>query len=258
MKKIIFSACILLAPFDFLLAQANPNEYVETPPELLRNEFSFGVNIHSSGWGIDFRRGKNITVSKKRMWEFEFVGMKHSKEIKSVNPYYENSKSFVFGKLNSVSVLRAAIGMQRVIAGKAERGGVELRLNYTGGLSLGLAKPVYLNIIHDNSNNPEALNLSVEKYNPDLHSIEYIYGRASFTKGLSETKPYPGLYAKLGLSFEYGSSDDDVKIIECGMTVDAYGSTIPIMELPKSIEPPVKNSQVYFNFYINILYGKKW
>lgn len=257
MKKIIFSACILLASIDILLAQANPNEYVETPPELLRSEFSFGVNIHSSGWGIDFRRGKNITVTKKRMWEFEFVGLKHSKEIKSVNPYYENSKSYVFGKLNSVSVLRAAIGIQRVIAAKAERGGVELRLNYTGGISLGLAKPVYLNIIHDNSNNPDALNLSVEKYDPDVHFPESIYGRASYTKGLSEIKPYPGLYAKLGLSFEYGSLDEDVKIIECGITVDAYGSTIPIMGTLSSLEP-VKNSQVHFNFYINILYGRKW
>ena len=144
-----------------------------------------------------------------------------------------------------------------MIAAKAERGGVELRLNYTGGISLAFAKPVYLNIIHDNSNNPEVLNLSIEKYDPEVHNIELIYGRASFTKGLSEVKPYPGLYGKLGLSFEYGSSDDDVKIIECGMTLDAYGSAIPIMALPKSFEP-VKNSQVHFNFYINILYGRKW
>lgn len=258
MRKCFFAICLLIAAFKFSKAQNNPNEFVETPPELLRNELSFGINIHSSGWGIDFRRGKNLTVSKKRMLEFEFVGMHHSKEIKSVNPYYENSKSYVYGKLNTVSVLRSAIGIQRIIAGKAEKGGIELRLNYTGGISLAFAKPIYLNIIREDVNDPGYIRVSVERYNPDLHGIDVIYGRASFTKGFGEIKPYPGLYAKLGLSFEYGALDDDVKIVEVGMTVDAFAKTIPIMGSPSNALEPVKNNQVYFNFYINILYGRKW
>lgn len=254
MRKIVFSTLIfILLHVVFLNAQENPNEYEETPPVLMRNELSFGFSLHSSGWGIDFRRGKNLTVSKKRMVEIELVGMHHPKEIKSVNPYYENSKSYVFGKLNSLTVLRGALGFQRVIAGKGERGGVEIRLNYTGGISLGFAKPIYLNIIPMELTDPEQFMLSVEKYDPDNpnHTQEYIYGRASFAEGLDETKIYPGVYAKLGISFEYGAMDDDVRIIEVGMTFDAYGKTVPIMAL-------THNNQLYFNFYINLLYGRKW
>jgi hypothetical protein len=233
-----------------LNAQQNPNEYVETPPVLVKNELSFGLSLHSNGWGLDFRRGKNLTVSKKRMFEIELVGMHHPKEIKSVNPYYENSKSFVYGKLNSLTVLRAALGFQRVIASKGERGGVEIRLNYTGGISLGFAVPVYYDVVTSYTNDPDHYTLSTEKYDSTL-SPELIYGRASFTKGWSEVKLHPGVYGKLGFSFEFGSQDDDVKIIEAGITIDAYDKTIPIMAL-------TKNNQLYFNFYINLLYGRKW
>lgn len=246
MQKLYFLLFILLLLLpSFSNAQTNPNEYEETPPVLIRNEVSFGLSLHSGGWGLDFRRGKNLTVSKKRMLEFEFVGMHHPKEIKSINPYLANSKSFYYGKLNSVSILRGAIGYQRVIAAKAEKSGVEIRLNYTGGISLGLAKPIYLNIITEN------FDLITEKFDPNKHALSDIYGQASFTEGLDETKVYPGLYAKLGLSFEYGSQEDDVKIIEAGVTFDAYANTIPIMAL-------THNNQVYFNFYINLLYGRKW
>ncbi len=239
--------------------QVNPNEYYEAPPVLMRNEVSFGINIHSNGWGIDFRRGRNLTVSRKRMFDFEFVGMHHPKEIKSVNPLYEGSKSYVLGKINSMSILRSGIGIQRVIAGKAERGGVELRLNYTGGISLGFVKPVYLNIIRNEQNDPDIYSISIERYDPDNpdHSQENIYGRAAFTRGLGEMRFYPGLFAKLGISFEYGANDDDVKIIEVGMTADAYHETIELMKTG-SFQEPVRNTQVFFNFYINLIYGRKW
>lgn len=230
--------------------QQNPYEYAETPPVLLRKELSAGINIHSNGWGIDFRRGRNLTVSKKRMLEIEFVGMHHPKEIKSINPYYENSKAFVFGKLNSMMVLRTAYGLQRVIAAKAEWGGVEIRLNTTAGFSLGLLKPVYLNIIREDFPDPGFV-VSIEKFDPDIHTIDLIYGRANFFRGFSEIKPYPGLYAKAGLSFEHGRYSDDVKIIEVGMTLDAYSTKLPIMAMNK-------NNRLFLNFYINILYGRKW
>ena len=58
------------------------------------------------------RKGKNITANKKRMWEAEIVNMKHPKEVRSVNPYFDNAKSFFYGKLNSMMVVRAGIGQQ--------------------------------------------------------------------------------------------------------------------------------------------------
>ena len=239
---VIYSTCVV--------GQTNPFEYEEEKPPLLKDEISFGLNVHTSGWGVDFRRGKHITGTKKRMFEAELVNMKHPKEVRSVNPYFDNAKSFFYGKLNTYTVLRAAVGQQQVLFSKASRGGVEVRLNYTAGLSLGFAKPIYLNILYQTPTEGK-YEVVVEKYDPNSHFTDNIYGRAPFTEGLNELKPYPGGYGKLGISFEYGTLHDDVKAIETGITVDVYGREVPIMAF-------TENKQIFFNFYINILYGRKW
>ena len=245
---LFFLATAFLISFS-ATAQDNPNEYVEEKPPLMKNEFVFGINIHSQGWGFDFRRGKNLTVNKKRMLEAEIVNMKHLKEAKSVNPYYENAKSFFYGKMNTLTVLRLGAGQQQVIFSKAEKSGVEVRFNVTGGLSLGFAKPVYLNIVKTDP--AGASYLEIERYDPLVHFIDDIYGRASFTYGLSEIKVYPGLYAKAGLAFEHGQHFDRVRILEAGVIVDAYGKEIPVMAF-------TENNEVYLTLYINVLFGKKW
>ena len=233
-------------------AQTGTNNYEgEYKPLLYKNTASFGLNIHSAGWGIDFRRGKNINAFKKKIYEFEFVGIRHPKQIKSVNPFFENAKSYFYGKTNSLLAFRAGMGRQKQLFGKADRSGVEIRLNYSVGPSFGITKPVYLDILYPIQNQQFEFNVVTEKYDPDRHRIEDIYGRAAFTNGLDELKVTPGLYGKVGLSFEYGSDDDDIKAIETGIVVDAYSKEIPIMAF-------IEDDQIFFNFYINILYGKKW
>ena len=83
MKQIFLLLFIFISTLS--LGQQNPFEYEEEKPALMKNEFSFGLNIHTSGWGIDFRKGKHIKGYKKRIYEAELVSMKHAKEIRSVN-----------------------------------------------------------------------------------------------------------------------------------------------------------------------------
>lgn len=252
-KKVGF-VCLVFFLFIpmVLLAQTvtNPNEYQEEIPVLLKNEYTVGLNFHSNGWGFLFRRAKNKTVSKKRFWEAEFVSMKHPKEIRSVNPYVENAKSYIYGKMNTFLILRGGYGWQRIIFDKAEKGGVAIRLNYGGGISLGFTKPIYLNILHKTSN-PYEYYIETEKYDPELHQVTDIYGRASFVNGLTEMKIWPGIYAKTGLSFEYGRNQERIKALEIGGAIDTYYKEIPIMA-------KTKNKQLFFIFYIHVMIGKRW
>ena len=184
------------------------------------------------------------------MFEGDFVGMKHPKEVKSVNQAFDNARSYVYGKLNSFSILRAGVGRQHTIYSKAEKNGVEVRFLYSGGLSLGILKPVYLNILKPTGNFGE-FDVVTEKYNPDEHYIDNIYGRAPFTEGLDQLFFRPGAYAKVGFNFEYAPVFEDVKALEIGVILDAYPQEVPIMAF-------AENKQLFLTFYLTIMYGRKW
>lgn len=215
---------------------------------LYRNESSYGLFGHSaSGFGIAYRRGIHVSVFRKRMYELEAQNFKHPKEVKTVNPYYENAKGFVYGKLNSVLLLRGGVGLQDVIYTKSDKKSVEIRYSYFLGATLALAKPVYLEIVRDPPENV----VSTEKYDPNIHFPQNIYGKAPFFTGIDNTKIYPAGYAKLALSFEYADRYNAIKAIETGLVGDFYIKAIPMMAFNKK-------QQVYVQVYLKIIWGKKW
>ncbi len=253
MMKTLRQLLTLLLLFNALpiLAQQNPNEYVEDKPVLMKNEATFGLNFHTSGTiGIQFRRSYNLTGYKKWIFEGDIIGMKHPKEIKTVNRYFDNAKSYVYGKQNTLNIIRLGTGIQKTLFSKAERNGVEIRFLYSGGLSLGITKPVYLNILKPTGKGGE-FDVVVEKYNPEEHFVDNIYGRAPFTEGLDEINFHPGAYGKIGFNFEYAPIFEDVKSLEIGAIVDVYPKDIPIMAL-------IDNKKLFLTFYITLMYGRKW
>jgi len=215
---------------------------------LLKKELTGGVTIHILGMGANFRKGINKTFFNSRIFEIEFVSMKHPKQIRVINPYYYDAKSYVYGKLNHVYILRAGYGFKKLLNRKPYWGGVELRVLYMGGLSVAFAKPVYLYFWDETYTY-----VKEEKYNPDnyYHNSEYIYGRAPFTDGLGELKVYPGVYAKAGLNFEFGALNSKIRALEAGGVVEYFPIAIPIMAFN-----PAQNFLV--TFYLNFSFGKRY
>lgn len=215
---------------------------------LLKKEVSGGITIHVLGMGMNFRKGVNKTFFNSRIFEIEGVSMKHPKQVRVVNPYYYNAKSYVYGKLNHVYILRVGYGFKKLLNRKPYWGGVELRLLYMGGVSIAFAKPVYL--IFWDPNNPY---VTVEqKYNPNnpFHNGDYIYGRAPFIDGLGELKIYPGVYTKAGLNFEFGTLNSKIRALEAGAVFEFFPIAIPIM----AFNPP---QNFFLTFYINFSLGKR-
>jgi hypothetical protein len=213
---------------------------------MYRNEATFGILAHSEGFGLNYRRSKHVTAARKRVWEVELVNMGHPKEVKSVNPNFDNANGFYYGQLNALLIPRFGFGFQNVLFRKAERKSVEIRYSYYFGVSLGLAKPVYLEVLVDPNGSPQTA-----RYNASLYNLSNIYGGASYFTGFDEMKIYPGGYGKVALSFEYGSLRNDVKVIEIGLTVDAYPQVIPQMAY-------AQNYNIFPSLYISLIYGKKW
>lgn len=249
---VIFVICLLLLQVISFSVYSQEEDMVgyDSIAEriLLKKELTGGPTIHVLGMGANIRKGVNKTFFNSRIFELEFVSLKHPKQVRVIKPYYYNAKSFVYGKLNHVYLLRAGFGYKKLLNRKPYWGGVELRLLYMGGLTLAIAKPVYLLF-----RVPGQLYTIEQKYDPDnpLHGEEFIFGRAPFTSGLGELKFYPGVYAKAGLNFEFGTLNTKIRALEAGGTFEYFPVAIPIMAYN-----PAQN--FVFTLYINFSFGKRY
>ena len=250
-KKIFFPIVALLFLSSFA-AFAQFDAEMDTVGDnlLFRKELSASAIIHNNGWGIEFRAGKNRSIFNKLMFEANLIEMKDSKEIKSINPFFTNTRSYFYGKLNAVYMLRTGVGQQRMLNRKPYYGGVELRLFYSGGLSTAFAKPVYLNIIELEEGSYRYITIT-ERYNPEDHFPDNIYGRASFFKGFNQLAVYPGIYAKAGLSVDFGTLNQRPKIIEAGVAFDLFPKGIPMM----AFKDP---DQFFMTLYLSFGIGKRY
>jgi len=225
-------------------------ELVDDPKMLFRNESSYGIALTSTGWGANYVFGKHVNNRNKDLYEIHLVEIKHPKEVKTTNPYYPNQKRFVFGKVNSFYNLRLGYGKQKKLYSKADKGGIEIRMYYTGGFDLGFAKPIYYEVIDSLViiNNASYLITGTTKFNPNIHSPYDIIARAGFLKGANETKIIPGVYGNLGFGFEFSESDKVLNSIEAGVTVDLF---------PKSVEIMSERGKFYYvSLFVCYRFGK--
>ena len=205
-----------------------------------------GIILHTQGLGLNLYFSKFKTVDKKTLFSFDIVSMKHSKEVKSIGLIDENAKRFVYGKLNSLYILRFGYGRKKILYEKLREQAVEISCVWMTGPSVGMAKPVYLEVF-----NTVGEVVQIERYDPEKHDLSNIFGRGPASRGVSEIKFYPGVFLKLAVTFEYAEYRSGIKAIEIGGVLDAYPQKIPIMT-------NTKNNFLYPTLYINLLIGKKY
>jgi len=219
---------------------------------IYKHQWYGGINLHTAGWGLNFNIQKNRTAFKARRLKLEIVGINSHKQVKSFNPFYEDARGYFYGKQFSFYVVRPSWGYKKVLSDKLRKNGVEVGYSWSIGPSLGLAKPVYLEILRDGPTSTSRT-INVERYDVNKHYHEDIYGRASGLMGWGEVVFHPGLHANFGLFFEYSNNKTGVKALEAGVAFDGYGKKIPIMALEGS-----ENRQFFLNFYISLMFGKKY
>ncbi len=214
------------------------------------NEATGAFFFHSKGYGITFRRQYFMNGYNKQGYEISFLNLRHPKEVKSFNPFNDNARGFVYGRLNSFFTLRAGYGRERIIYDKTDQGTVSITAHWYGGPSVGLLKPVYLEI--EKRDDPTVpLIIVVEKYDPTRHPINDIFGGASFARGIGETEVQMGLYTKFGVSFDYHHKDERISSIEAGVAIDYFFKEVPIMAA-------TENYSFFTTVYLSFNFGKKW
>lgn len=214
---------------------------------LYRNEASGKIYANTRGFGLLFRRGKHVTANTRSYFEIDAQTLKHPKEVK-VTGDAADRKRFVYGKMNSVFLLRGAIGLQNVLFSKADLKAVEIRYSYSLGPTLAFVKPYYVQKTNLFRNE---LNQKTVPFNEDTFTQDSVIGRGAFVDGLADTKIRPGLTGKFNLSFEYAPYTNLIRAIETGICVDFF---------PQSIQMMARNPKenVMITLHVGFVFGRKW
>lgn len=213
---------------------------------LYRNERTFEMYAHSRGYGLLYRRAKHVTFDRKSYFEIDASTLKHPKEIKMTGTDVER-KRYIYGKLNSILLVKASVGRQKTIAGKADKKAVEVRYSYSLGPGIAFAKPYYYTTVVNDAS-------SIQKYrrfNQTTFTQDSVIGRAPFANGLGELSVYPFVAAKFNLSFEYAPYTNLVKAIETGVSVNYF----PI-KLPTMARNPAE--ALIVTVHVGFVFGKRW
>lgn len=210
MKRLLTIAVLILLVSAVTYGQGELNEQSRV---YYRNERTFSLALNSDGFGGGYREGKWIDPRKKTLYEIDFNFLKHPKEVKLSNPWYQTTGTFVFGKLNSVATIRGGMGIQREIFPKKDLGGIAINYFVSGGVTIAAYKPIYYRVLYPIPGSGY-FEIKEEKFEVSIHQPADIYSKASFTKGFDEIKVLPGAYLKGGFSFEFSRNDKVLHAVE--------------------------------------------
>jgi hypothetical protein len=245
--KIRLYILLLLLP---VYLKAQDVQGVEESIIIYRKVMQGGLSIHSRGLGIHYRRGHKIHANKTFLYDFAWINIRHPKEVKTVNAFSNNNSGFLYGKLNSLYSVHTGVGIQKIIHPKGDLGTTAIGYSYYGGISWGMAKPVYLYIFY--ASDMEGVQERLERYDPDKHFPDNIAGRASILKGINESRFFPGVYGTFQLNFEFSKQENKIRMLETGISADLFPYRIRLMA-------DEKPGQFFFlNFFIRFIFGKQW
>lgn len=242
MKKFLLIIIILSSIKIF-----SQNDSLSIQRNLLKqDEKSVSLKISNNGWGMDYRRAYIVNMHRKNLYEIQFNTIKHPKEEKT-SSYVYLFKSFVYGKKNDCFDFRFGLGKQVLLFDKKTPGTVAIRLfGFVGG-DVAMLKPIYYVV------QTGLYDTSIVKYNQGQQT-QFILKKASFWTGINELKINPGIYMKLGTSFEYSKTTTFLNSLEFGIESYLFLKKLDIMA---EINNPRFIVSLYVSYRLGVLIENK-
>jgi len=214
-----------------------------------RKQTIFGIQGRTNGFGAFYELGQMKTNRKTNIYRIDITEIKNQKEEKlSGGGGFVFSDPFIYGKINSFYQATLGFGQQYMLGQKGNKNGVAVSAVFNGGLALGLLRPYYLEAQDPATGENKTIKYS--KADSSLFLGPTIIGGGGIGKGWSEIKIKPGAFVKSALRFDYGRFNEVVSGIEAGLSIEFYGSKIPMMI-------GQKEKQMFFQGYISILFGRR-
>jgi hypothetical protein len=227
-----------------------------------RNETTGNLSLNTNGYSIAYNKGKIKSYYKTDYYHLEIGYLSDPREEKQnknlITSLIDVSRSFRYGKQNSLYVLRAGKGTKKLLTDKAKRKGVAIGYNYEAGAAIALLKPYYLDLKYNFEQDGKTYYEARQEKYTEANAQKFldhnsILGRGSNSKGWSEIKAIPGAQGKIGLFFSLGAFEEYAKSIEVGLMGDIFIKKVPIM-----IETEAISAKPYFlNFYVTVEFGKR-
>lgn len=223
---------------------------------IYNRETAFNFRLTTNrGFAAGMEFGKLRTYYRTTYFQINLGEVKHTKEQRqSPPPNVRSFRPFVFGKQNNFFIARAGWGIKRYYSEKARHKGVAVGVSYSIGPSLGILKPYYLALAYTSPDNPRDQRVLHQQYSEENASVfldqTRILGASPFTKGIGESSFLPGGNASIAFHMDWGAFDEVVKALEIGLQIDAFPKKVPILVSDA-------NSQLFFNFFVNLQLGKR-
>lgn len=244
-KRILIGIFFLLSS----VAMAQLETSADFKRQVYKKEFTVGITGHSRGYSLNTRILRFKDGYNKHGLELELTNLRHPKEVKTPNTQsYNASRGFVYNRINSFYSLRAGYIREKILFDKTDKGTVSISLVTSGGLSLGLLKPVYV-VVQSEPQRPT----EIVRYNPSDPLQSNVQGEANFFRGVGETKLYPGVYLKVGANFDYQLLEKKVTALEAGVIYDYFVREVPIFYEKDGGEDI--NWAGFFQFYVAFNFG---
>ena len=212
-----------------------------------RKQTIAGGQLRTNGYGGFIELGRMKTNRKTNLYRLDITETMSQKELKLPNGAIVFGNPYKYGKVNNFYQVALGFGQQHILGQKGNKNGVAVSAVYTGGLSLGLLRPYYLEV-----QNPMGGENLIIKYSQDtaLFLGTGIVGGGGFSRGWSEMSVKPGAFARTALRFDYGRYNELVSGLEIGVGVEYYASKIKIMAKQK-------DKSLFFQGYIAVLFGRR-
>jgi len=218
---------------------------------IFNKQSSFLITLRSDGYAFGYERGKFKKINKTNLWWITLGERKHVKEEKLSQEFagFQIGNPFIYGKQNNFYLLNIGLGQQKLLGGKSNKNGVAVSAIYGGGLTLGLLKPYYLEVIGRTPGTIDEIKWD-EKEDLRFLNTDSILGAASLGKGFNEIKMNPGVFAKAAIRFDYGKFNDIVSALEIGINVEYYSQKVQQMVL-------LKEKYFFLNGYVTLIFGSR-
>ena len=205
----------LLCALLCLVLRLDAQEVGEFYHDVTLKEWDIELMAHTSGFGVGFQHGRTPDILNKHYWEIELLYNQHPKSVRSINVLYEGVRPCRYGQLYTLFFAHGGYGYQRTLHQKPYWGGVKVSWNFSGGISLGIGIPNYVEVLNYNTGFSE-----IVRYDPEKHNLNNVIGGGGFFAGILQTTVRPGLFAKTGLTFEVAKNDYRIRALEIGALFD--------------------------------------